>query len=70
MEVQTETRQYHVLYAGSSNYADYCAVFCAESGRLRQVGSWYVDVPEGRERANERARELAERDGVQWFGRG
>lgn len=67
--IATETHRFEVLYAGSSNYDDYCAVFRIAGGKVEQVGSWHVDIPEGRARANAHARELAERDGAQWFGR-
>lgn len=65
MKTQTETHQYEVLFAGSSELTDFYAVYRVANGRTRQVSSWFADV----RRANERARMKAEEDGVQWFGR-
>lgn len=67
MKIETESHQFSVLYAGSSSWMDYYAVFRTENGRTEQASRWFA-LPE-LEKANAAAKELGERDGVQWFGR-
>lgn len=62
---RTETHQFAVLFAGCSEGRDFYAVFRVANGTASQCSSWFANVAD----ANARAREMGERDGVQWFGR-
>ncbi len=61
----TETHNFQVLYVGQCDGYDMYAVCRAERGAVRVVSSWFKNPAA----ANALAREWAERDGVQWFGR-